>query len=382
MSRLLLILLPLLSGALLAASAQAEVATVSLPDTVNIYETFEVKASGPGVTGDMLRFADTNGKILGGSYAYLGNARNGILRLTAPVEPGEYQVVYLSNREVVARHTLRVNAVTAELKGPDSAEINARITVQFRGPRNQGDYLQITDADGKPVRGLYAYVGNAKSDEVTLRVTHADGSPVGSYGYTEHNPGSVTLRAPESPGEYRVVYLTAHRAIGEATLIVEDISATLTAPKEVPGAERFRVQWRFALRVFGHREAGACRTDLEIPLAPLNRASAGAAISTVQAMNLAKTPIAASLAQTENDLRDVSGERLIILLTDGEETCDGNPADVIAGLRTRGVILRINEALPPETRHDVTISAACLQQYPALGSPHTAASAFIARCLQ
>ena len=27
----------------------------------------------------------------------------------------------------------------------------------------------------------------------------------------------------------------------------------------------------FALRVFGHKEAGSCRTDLELPLAPLDR---------------------------------------------------------------------------------------------------------------
>jgi len=40
----------------------------------------------------------------------------------------------------------------------------------------------------------------------------------------------------------------------------------------------------------------------------------------------------------------------------------------------------IPEARPPETRHDVRISAACLRQYPALGSPHTAASSFIERC--
>ena len=43
----------------------------------------------------------------------------------------------------------------------------------------------------------------------------------------------------------------------------------------------------FALRVFGHREADSCRTDLEIPLGPLSPASATAKIAGIQARNLA-----------------------------------------------------------------------------------------------
>jgi hypothetical protein len=77
---------------------------------------------------------------------------------------------------------------------------------------------------------------------------------------------------------------------------------------------------RFALRVFG-REAESCQTDLDIPLAPLNPAAAGARIAALEAKNNAKTPIGASLAKVADDLRDVHGERLVILVTDGEETC-------------------------------------------------------------
>jgi len=40
----------------------------------------------------------------------------------------------------------------------------------------------------------------------------------------------------------------------------------------------------------------------------------------------------------------------------------------------------IPEAMPPETRHAVSITADCLQQYPALASPHSAVSSFIDRC--
>jgi hypothetical protein len=98
----------------------------------------------------------------------------------------------------------------------------------------------------------------------------------------------------------------------------------------------------FALRVFGHKEADSCRTDLEIPLAPLNPAAAKAVVAAVQAMNLAKTPIGDSLAKVAQDLSSVTGERVVILLTDGEETCDGDPAAAIRALQESGVAVRVN----------------------------------------
>jgi hypothetical protein len=98
----------------------------------------------------------------------------------------------------------------------------------------------------------------------------------------------------------------------------------------------------FAMRVFGHKEADSCRTDLEIPLAPLSPATAKAKVAAIQAMNLAKTPIGDSLARVAEDMSAVTGERVVILLTDGEETCDGDPAAAIRALEASGVNVRVN----------------------------------------
>jgi hypothetical protein len=98
----------------------------------------------------------------------------------------------------------------------------------------------------------------------------------------------------------------------------------------------------FALRVFGHREAGSCRTDLEIPLAPLDPAGAGAAINAIEATNLARTPLGRSIELAAEDLTGVEGRRLLIVLTDGEETCDGDPAAAIEALRARGWDITVN----------------------------------------
>ena len=97
-----------------------------------------------------------------------------------------------------------------------------------------------------------------------------------------------------------------------------------------------------ALRVYGHREAGSCRTDLEIPLQPLDKAAFLARLEKVEAVNLARTPIADSLAAVAGDLEGATGRKLVVLLTDGEETCDGDPAAAIQALRDGGVDLRLN----------------------------------------
>jgi Mg-chelatase subunit ChlD len=97
-----------------------------------------------------------------------------------------------------------------------------------------------------------------------------------------------------------------------------------------------------ALRVFGNKQAGSCRTDLAIPLKPLDAQKANKVIQSIHAKNLAKTPIADSLAKVASDLKANKGKKIIILVTDGEETCDGNPQEAIQKLIDDGIDIRLN----------------------------------------
>ncbi len=97
-----------------------------------------------------------------------------------------------------------------------------------------------------------------------------------------------------------------------------------------------------SLRVFGHKEADSCRSDLELPLQPLDVAAARKVIGRIQAKNLARTPIADSLSLVRQDLAQATGPRTIVLVTDGEETCDGNPEAVIRELISEGFDVRLN----------------------------------------
>jgi hypothetical protein len=97
----------------------------------------------------------------------------------------------------------------------------------------------------------------------------------------------------------------------------------------------------FAFRAFGLEE-DACQTELVIPLGPLDRDAAEKAILAVPAINLAKTAIADSLQAAAKDLESASPPRVVVLVTDGEETCDGDPEAVITSMRESGFDARIN----------------------------------------
>ncbi len=113
--------------------------------------------------------------------------------------------------------------------------------------------------------------------------------------------------------------------------VLDDLVAN-TLPDGVP----------FALRVFGNREASSCRTDLEVPLAPLDRAATRSVIAAIEPQPFAFTPIADSLLQVANDIGSAAGPKTVILITDGEESCDGDVEAAIRSLEEQGIDVELN----------------------------------------
>jgi len=420
-------------------------ASLEAPERVGAGETFEVRGDGPENRGDTLTFAARGGaRIRGASYAYLGNSEDGTVRLTAPVDAGEYDVIYLSGSTILARAPVAVHTVTATLTAPAQVHAGGQVRVRWEGPRNDQDYIGFAQRDGDPIRGAsYSYVANHPDNRVVLTAREQPGpldlvyvsggrvigrTPVeiveaqvaidapeevvaldrfeihwsgmansgdqirlvdgaGSqlaYRYVDPQDPVAEMTAPEPPGTHHLVYVTregrelARRPIrilppprepGElrvvqtgsglaaqdAVAVIFDASGSML--QRLNGQRRVEIARRtltdlvsetlpqgtgFALRVFGHKEPGACRTDLEYPLAPLDRQRAEAVIAGIEAMNLARTPLARSIELSAGDLAEVEGQRILVVLTDGEETCDGDPAAAIRALRERGWDVRVN----------------------------------------
>ncbi|MEM8857865.1 MAG: VWA domain-containing protein [Chloroflexota bacterium] len=98
-----------------------------------------------------------------------------------------------------------------------------------------------------------------------------------------------------------------------------------------------------AVRAFGNIEGDlACRTDLMSPLQPLDRESLAAVVNGIDPQFNANTAIAAALQQVGSDLAGTERDKIVVLLTDGQETCGGDPAGVIESLVADGVQVSVN----------------------------------------
>ncbi len=87
--------------------------------------------------------------------------------------------------------------------------------------------------------------------------------------------------------------------------------------------------------------ANACRSRFDVPLTSLQRKVALRWVKQVSVPRKAGTPIAEALEQAPRDLTNV-GNRIIVLITDGEESCGGDPAAVAAELEAGGFPIVLN----------------------------------------
>lgn len=99
---------------------------------------------------------------------------------------------------------------------------------------------------------------------------------------------------------------------------------------------------KVALRVFG--ASNGCSTELVAPLAPLQKESLVQAVRQIEAVG--STQIAGSLAQipTDLDLQNASNEtkKIVVLVTDGEETCGGDVEAELTKLKEAGLDVRVD----------------------------------------
>jgi len=332
-------------------------ATIAVPETVPAGAPFSVTWSGPENEGDRLRIHTAKGKwIPYASYAYTAH-NPGKAELVAPEKPGTYSVAYVTGDTVVGFVPLKVVEVTASLVAEDEVAAGLPFPIKWTGPGNRRDAIvMLGDDPNFPLaRG---YIANSEGDTVMLTAPGHSGR----FDLRYVTPGGRELARrpirvvapPKKPGTLVVLPVTRATTLSALEVILDASGSML---KRQGGKRRIDIAKAtlagllrdivpagtpFALRVFGHKQADSCRTDLEIPLAPLDTKAVLGLVGKIRAKNLAKTPIARSLDLTASDLEKADGERVVILITDGEETCEGDPAAAISNLRRTGSDIRVN----------------------------------------
>ena len=334
-------------------------ATVTGPAQVAAGAKFKVTWTGPNNPRDFVTMVKA-GTVEKTYDRYVYTDKGATMEFTAPDEAGNYELRYATGKEylTLARAPITVGAITGTITGPAQAVAGETFKVSWKGPDNPRNFVTIVAKGAR------------------------EGATTSHYFYTtpQNNPGNLV--APLVPGEYELRYSTAEKyltlaraaiQIGPAknepgkvavTMAAGDKSGAIEIILDASGSmlQKLGTERRidiakktltkltsstipagtpFAFRVFG-REVDSCQTDLDVPVAPLNPAAVGQRIAALVAKNGAKTPIGASLDKAADDLKSDTGEKLIVLVTDGEETCGGDPAAAIERLRKAGIGTRVS----------------------------------------
>ena len=98
---------------------------------------------------------------------------------------------------------------------------------------------------------------------------------------------------------------------------------------------------QLSLRVYGHLNKQCDNSVLEVSMGLNNHSIITEKVNSVQP--LGKTPIAYSLLETINDFDlDQLGEKVIILVTDGIESCNGDICEAALTLKNSGIVTNIH----------------------------------------
>ena len=356
-------------------------ATVTAPATVAMGASFEAGWTGPDNARNFLTVVAPDAAT--GAYDLYAYTSAPSVTLVAPETPGEFEVRLVSadSTRVLARKPISVQAAQASIKAPASVEAGSTFQAGWTGPGNELDYLAVTEV-GKPEKYL-EYTYTRRGNPLDLRAPRTPGDYELHYltGRTDQTLASQPLRVTPAakPGTLRVVSSSSSSSAAaagagagagadatgtgtgspgqgaDAVELILDASGSMLqrlgnerridiARKALASLVQDQLAdgTRVALRVFGHRKPDACDTELLAPLAPLDRAALAATVRGIEAKNLAKTPIGASLEAVADDLAGVEGRAVVVLVTDGEETCGGDPAAAIAKLKASGFQVSLN----------------------------------------
>ncbi len=96
-----------------------------------------------------------------------------------------------------------------------------------------------------------------------------------------------------------------------------------------------------AMRTFV-RERRSCATELAVPLGPLDPEGLASRIEGLRILGSVRTPLAKAIRSVAADLEGVTGPRIVIVVSDGAESCGGDPAKEVRRLRATGTDVTLN----------------------------------------
>lgn len=203
-----------------AGETRAGEPVVVVPPRAMAGGEIEVRWTGPGEPRDYVTLvppeapADARGEYV---LAREGSPAS----LSAPESTGTWEVRYVSagRQRILARDSITLVPVFADLVAADSAPAGSELGVRWVGPAGPDDYITIVPA-GAP-----------------------EGER-GNYVYTRIRNPSILL-APDVPGRWEIRYVDAReeRVLAREPITLLPVSATVQAPDRVGAGTRVEIRW-------------------------------------------------------------------------------------------------------------------------------------------
>jgi Ca-activated chloride channel family protein len=176
--------------------------------------------TGPNGQGDFVTIV-RSGTSAWTNEDYFYTTEGSPANLTAPSIAGNYEIWYVSgaDKSVLAGQEIKLTPFAGGLTAPDSVVGNTEFDVAWVGPNGPGDYVTIVKAG-------------------TEKWTIED------YFYTTVGPTGQLL-APVAAGAYEILYVIGSDSTIQARrpITVTVVTATVSAPNEVPKGAQFEVSW-------------------------------------------------------------------------------------------------------------------------------------------
>lgn len=196
-------------------------ATVEAPPQVAAGTVFPVKWSGPNNEDDYVTIVPKDAAE--GVYANYRETHDGaVLELTAPIDPGEFEIRYMAAhaKKILGRSSIAVTPASATLEAPAEIVLGTPVSVTWSGPDNKDDYITLVARE----------------------------TPDGKYGnFTYTNKGSPLLvTAPPEAGEAEFRYITGQGAkiLARRPVTIIPPKITMSAPADCIAGSTISVEWK------------------------------------------------------------------------------------------------------------------------------------------
>jgi len=195
-------------------------ASLDAPETVAAGSVVTVNWEGPDNPQDYITVVEAGAPE--GTYGeYWRTSRGNPAQVTMPDALGNYELRYVLQQSgrTLASRPIALDAVSATLDAPETAAAGSVVAIDWEGPDSPQDYITVVEA----------------------------GAPEGTYGEywrtSRGSPAQVTM--PDGLGNYELRYVLnqSRRTLVSRPITLEEVSAQLLAPSEIPAGSVVEVQW-------------------------------------------------------------------------------------------------------------------------------------------